>query len=45
MSPTTGVGRIERPTDPLVHFATPAVGDKMLLVPTAHGVEGFRAIS
>lgn len=42
MNPVTGQVTFHRPTDPLEHFATPAVGDTMLIVPTAEGVEAFR---
>jgi outer membrane protein assembly factor BamB len=45
MNPVTGHVFIERSTDSLDHFATPAVGDDLLFVPTAHGVEAFRTIS
>ena len=44
MSPTTGRVLVERTTDSLDHFVTPAVGDRMLLVPTQGGVEAFRTI-
>jgi hypothetical protein len=33
---------LQRTTGPLNHFATPGVGDQMLLVPTQAGVEAFR---
>ena len=42
MNPLTGHVAFSEPTDPLEHFATPAVGDGMLIVPTADGVEAFR---
>ena len=45
MAPATGRLLIERATDPLDHFVAPAVGDGMVLVPTANGVEAFRTIS
>ena len=32
-------------TDALEHFVAPGVGDKMLFVPTAYGVEAFRTTS
>ncbi|MGO9557562.1 MAG: PQQ-binding-like beta-propeller repeat protein [Acidimicrobiales bacterium] len=41
MKPTTGKVVIERPTDGLEHFVTPAVGDAMLFVPTQSGVEAW----
>ena len=42
MSPSTGQVTVSRSTDGLEHFATPAVGDKTLFVPTQGGVEAFR---
>jgi polyvinyl alcohol dehydrogenase (cytochrome) len=42
MNPVTGHTVFSRPTDSLEHFATPAVGDAMVIVPTAEGVEAFR---
>lgn len=42
MNPGTGHTVEQRSTDPLNHFATPGVGDQMLLVPTQGGVEAFR---
>lgn len=42
MNPLTGHVAFSEPTDPLEHFATPAVGDGMLIVPTADGAEAFR---
>ena len=42
MNPTTGRVEIERSTDGLEHFVTPAVGDAMMLVPTQNGVEAWR---
>ena len=41
MDPSTGHVVIERPTGALEHFATPAVGDAMLFVPTQNGVEAW----
>ena len=43
MSPTTGHVIFHRSTATLEHFATPGVGDGVVLVPTAGGVEAFRA--
>jgi len=42
MNPGTGHTVVDRATDPLNHFATPGVGDQMVLVPTQGGVEAFR---
>jgi hypothetical protein len=42
MNPVNGQVLVHRTTDALEHFATPAVGDGMLLVPSASGVEAFR---
>ena len=42
MNPVTGHTVLSRPTDSLEHFATPAVGDAMVIVPTGEGVEAFR---
>jgi len=42
MNPVNGHVLFRRTTDALVHFATPGVGDGMVLVPTAGGVEAFR---
>jgi hypothetical protein len=42
MNPGGGQTVVQRATDPLNHFATPGVGDQMLLVPTQGGVEAFR---
>ena len=42
MNPVNGHVLIRRGTDALEHFATPGIGDRMLLVPTAGGVEAFR---
>jgi outer membrane protein assembly factor BamB len=44
MNPVTGHVVIRRSTDGLVHFVAPGVGDGMVLVPTAYGVEAFRTI-
>ena len=44
MEPGNGDVVVERSTDPLEHFVAPGVGDKMLFVPTAYGVEAFRTI-
>jgi hypothetical protein len=44
MNPLTGHVVLERSTDALNHFATPGVGDGMVLVPTAGGVEAFRTV-
>jgi len=41
MSPTTGHVVFMRSTDGLNHFATPALGDGELVVPTQGGVEAF----
>ncbi len=41
MDPTTGHVTIARSTDGVEHFATPAVGDRLLFVPTQRGVEAF----
>jgi outer membrane protein assembly factor BamB len=41
MDPSTGKVMVQRPTGALVHFATPAVGDAMLFVPTQNGVEAW----
>lgn len=45
MNPVTGHVFIERSTDALDHFATPAIADDILFVPTAHGVEAFKTTS
>jgi outer membrane protein assembly factor BamB len=45
MNPVNGHVVVKRTTDALEHFATPAVGDRMLLVPTAAGVEAFGTTS
>jgi outer membrane protein assembly factor BamB len=42
MNPGTGHTVVQRATAPLNHFATPGVGDDMVLVPTQGGVEAFR---
>jgi hypothetical protein len=44
MNPVNGHVVVRRSTDSLVHFVAPGVGDGMLFVPTADGVEAFRAI-
>ncbi|MGA3216328.1 MAG: PQQ-binding-like beta-propeller repeat protein [Acidimicrobiales bacterium] len=44
MNPVNGHVVVRRSTDSLVHFVAPGVGDGMLFVPTAYGVEAFRAI-
>lgn len=41
MNPTTGHVTITRSTDGVEHFAAPAVGDRLLFVPTRRGVEAF----
>ncbi len=41
MNPSTGHVVVERSTDAVGHFATPAVGDAMLFVPTLKGVEAW----
>ena len=41
MDPSTGRVVVERSTGPLEHFATPAVGDARLFVPTQNGVEAW----
>jgi outer membrane protein assembly factor BamB len=41
MNPSTGHVVLQRPTGPLEHFATPAVGDATLFVPTQNGVEAW----
>jgi len=45
MDPTTGHVAFSRSTDPLNHFATPGLGDGMVVVPTQGGVEAFRTAS
>ena len=42
MNPGSGQTLVQRATDSLNHFATPGVGDQMVLVPTQSGVEAFR---
>ena len=42
MNPGNGQTVVQRATDSLNHFATPGVGDQMVLVPTQGGVEAFR---
>ena len=44
MNPANGHVVVQRNTDALNHFATPGVGDGMVFVPTAGGVEAFRAL-
>ena len=44
MNPATGHVFIERSTAGLPHFATPAVGDGRVLVPTSSGVEAFTTL-
>ena len=41
MDPSTGRVMVQRPTTALEHFATPAVGDAMLFLPTQDGVEAW----
>jgi outer membrane protein assembly factor BamB len=41
MNPSTGHVVLQRSTGALEHFATPAVGDAMLFVPTQNGVEAW----
>jgi polyvinyl alcohol dehydrogenase (cytochrome) len=41
MNPSTGQVVVQRSTDALGHFVTPAVGDAMLVVPTLKGVEAW----
>jgi polyvinyl alcohol dehydrogenase (cytochrome) len=45
MNPSSGHVVVARATDGLNHFATPAAGEGLLLVPTQGGVEAFHAIS
>lgn len=45
MNPVSGNVVVQRATDSLEHFATPGVGDRMLFVPTAAGVEAFDTAS
>jgi polyvinyl alcohol dehydrogenase (cytochrome) len=45
MVPTNGAVVVQRSTDSLNHFATPSVGDGMLLVPTQQGVEAWTALA
>jgi outer membrane protein assembly factor BamB len=45
MSPSTGKVVVERSTGALEHFATPAVGDATLFVPTQNGVEAWSTTS
>ena len=44
MNPVNGHVAVQRNTDTLNHFATPGVGDGMIFVPTAGGVEAFRVL-
>ncbi|MGA2530649.1 MAG: PQQ-binding-like beta-propeller repeat protein [Acidimicrobiales bacterium] len=44
MNPVSGLVVVRRSTDSLEHFVAPGVGDKMLFVPTAYGLEAFRTI-
>jgi outer membrane protein assembly factor BamB len=44
MNPVNGHVVIRRTTESLDHFVAPGVGDGMLLVPTASGVEAFRTV-
>jgi outer membrane protein assembly factor BamB len=43
MSPTTGRVVVRRATDNTVPFATPAVGDGMVFIPTQQGVQAWAA--
>jgi hypothetical protein len=45
MNPVNGRVVVRRGTDALDHFVAPGVGDRMLFVPTAYGVEAFRTVS
>jgi hypothetical protein len=45
MNPSTGQVAVQRSTDAVGHFATPAVGDAMLFVPTLNGVEAWTTTS
>jgi outer membrane protein assembly factor BamB len=45
MRPSSGRVLLERATDALEHFATPAVGDATLFVPTQKGVEAWSTAS
>jgi outer membrane protein assembly factor BamB len=45
MRPSSGQVTVVRATGALEHFATPSVGDAMLLVPTQGGVEAFSTVS
>jgi outer membrane protein assembly factor BamB len=45
MNPSTGKVAVQRSTDAVGHFATPAVGDAMLFVPTLNGVEAWTTTS
>ena len=44
MNPVSGLVVVRRSTDSLEHFVAPGVGDKMLFVPTAYGLEAFHTI-
>jgi outer membrane protein assembly factor BamB len=44
MNPVNGHVVVRRSTENLEHFVAPAVGDRMLFVPTADGVEAFRTV-
>jgi len=44
MNPVNGHVVVRRTTQSLEHFVAPGVGDGMLFVPTASGVEAFRTI-
>jgi outer membrane protein assembly factor BamB len=45
MNPSTGQVVVQRSTGPLVHFATPAVGDATVFVPNQNGVEAWSTTS
>jgi outer membrane protein assembly factor BamB len=45
MNPSSGRVLLERPTEPVAHFATPGAGDGMIYVPTTSGVEAFSMVS
>jgi hypothetical protein len=44
MNALSGATVVERTTANLDHFATPGIGDSMLIVPTQAGAEAFRTI-
>lgn len=44
MSPTTGHVVVRRATDNQMHFATPALGDGMLFIPTEQGVQAWSTV-